>query len=275
MAIFVCSVCNKSFQWQSGLSRHMKVFHQNSTCVCIKYGVLFKREDNLKRHMTSCSVEKVAQTMNEILPSPRCQSISANDIVDNLMEQVREAIKQRDCHQTTLPDKSMAGVKLCSGRLSGLSNLQRWGEADLDMSRNDKIHLSFTLALRDVHATYVWKRKRLRGEIAAGITRVLLHIKLRQKYQGSKSIEVFEYSVGSMEGVHAGLHGLGLLNWVAKKVVKNLVHQNLAQMLDTQAKKIIKEELSRLSILDQITYKLLPNCLLARTPSSSKDILVF
>ena len=94
-------------------------------------------------------------------------------------------------------------------------------------------------------------------------------------YNFDKICLFLEYGVGSMEGVHAGIHGLGLLNWLVKKVVKDLIQQNLTQILECQAKTIIKEELTRLSLLDQITYKLLPNCLLARTPSSSKDNFAF
>ena len=58
MELLVCSLCQKSFKWQSGLSRHTKVFHKDSTCVCTVCGGMFKREDNLKRHMVSCSIEK-------------------------------------------------------------------------------------------------------------------------------------------------------------------------------------------------------------------------
>ena len=66
MELLVCSLCQKSFKWQSGLSRHTKVFHKDSTCVCTVCGGTFKREDNLKRHMVSCSIEKsLTQSITE------------------------------------------------------------------------------------------------------------------------------------------------------------------------------------------------------------------
>ena len=40
-----------------------------------------------------------------------------------------------------------------------------------------------------------------------------------------------EFSVGNMEGVHVGVHGLGPFNWLAKKVVLGVVHQNIQQVV--------------------------------------------
>ena len=113
------------------------------------------------------------------------------------------------------------GVRLSEGKLSGLANMARWGDATLetkydenvssiidlinnienlnliflqnhdmsshifwgscscllytlDMSghpidwcshRPDRVVLSFTLAVKDLHASYIWRRRSIRGEV--------------------------------------------------------------------------------------------------------------
>ena len=38
----------------------------------------------------------------------------------------------RDLHQMPLPDSETNGISLCDGRLTGLTNLTRWGDAAID-----------------------------------------------------------------------------------------------------------------------------------------------
>ena len=78
---------------------------------------------------------------------------------------------------------------------------------------------------------------------------MLIHMKIQQTVHGSSPPEidgqcngvhlvgrashgiiVVEFNVGTMEGVHVGVHGLGPFNWLAKKVVLGVVHQNISQV---------------------------------------------
>src|SRR5438552_4069810 len=47
--MYTCDICNKSFEYQSGMSRHKNVHEAGSkvTCIC---GSVFSRRDTLKRH---------------------------------------------------------------------------------------------------------------------------------------------------------------------------------------------------------------------------------
>ena len=82
----------------------------------------------------------------------------------------------------SLPDMKVSGIALTGGKLTGLSNLSRWGNADIDIKceilfwlstnifrnififRNDRAVLSFSLSVVDLLATYTWKRKKIKYE---------------------------------------------------------------------------------------------------------------
>ena len=50
-----CSICGKSFKFQSGLSRHEAIHKANFKVKC-SCGPVFSRSDNLKRHKIKCTV---------------------------------------------------------------------------------------------------------------------------------------------------------------------------------------------------------------------------
>ena len=60
-----------------------------------------------------------------------------------------------------LPDKVVSGLILTKGRLVGLTNLVRSGEAFLE-ERQDKVFLTFSLMVRNIRGEYTWARRKLR-----------------------------------------------------------------------------------------------------------------
>ena len=60
-----------------------------------------------------------------------------------------------------LPDKVVSGLILTKGRLVGLTNLVRAGEAFLE-ERQDKVFLTFSLVVRNLRGEYTWTRRKLR-----------------------------------------------------------------------------------------------------------------
>ena len=48
------------------------------------------------------------------------------------------------------------------------------------------------------------------------------------------------------------LKGLGLLNWVVKKVVLGVVEQNISNILMTRGKELLRKEFSEISLIDQM-----------------------
>ena len=72
----------------------------------------------------------------------------------------------------------VSGVELTEGTLSGLGNLTRWGSAGLEMRleegrreggelevlccRTDCVIVTFKLCVRDLFASFLWRRKKLK-----------------------------------------------------------------------------------------------------------------
>ena len=78
---------------------------------------------------------------------------------------------------------------------------------------------------------------------------------------GTKYICIAEFRVGTMEGVHVGMHGLGPLNWLGKKVVMRVTQQNFTQVLEVLGKDIIMQEFIKLSIVEHFGLKIFTNVL--------------
>ena len=72
-------------------------------------------------------------------------------------------------------------------------------------------------------------------------------------------LPISDYSVGSLEGLDVDLHGLGIFNCVAKKVVVVELEQHISNMLMTTCKQIFKQEFSRITLMDLmcISFKIL------------------
>ena len=68
-----------------------------------------------------------------------------------------------------------------------------------------------------------------------------------------------DFSVGDLEGVKVDLHGLGLLNWVAKKVILVEVEQNITNILMASGKEVFKREFKEVHFMDlmYLSFKIL------------------
>merc|ERR1719410_2724623 len=117
-----------------------------------------------------------AMSVTDIVASPLGQvEIEPNHIVDKLIPEIIYAATNNQL--LSLPDMKVSGISLTGGKLTGLSNLSRWGNADIDI-KNDRAVLSFSLSVVDLLATYTWKRKKIKGLIKAGLCRSVLHVKI-------------------------------------------------------------------------------------------------
>ena len=66
----------------------------------------------------------------------------------------------RGLSQIDLPDQEY-GVSLYDGRLTGLTNLHRQGDAKLE-AETDHFVLTFAIAAKNIKAMYGWKKRRLK-----------------------------------------------------------------------------------------------------------------
>ena len=69
-------------------------------------------------------------------------------------------IFSRGLNQVTLPDQEV-GVALFDGHLTGLTNLQRHGDAKLE-AEPDHFLLTFAIAAKNIKVVYGWKKRRLK-----------------------------------------------------------------------------------------------------------------
>ena len=77
---------------------------------------------------------QVAQTVvADLLTSPMVptNSLDPNTILDSLLTQIKDNLKQSDTIQVPLADLTVSGIFLSNGKMSGLHSLARWGEADM------------------------------------------------------------------------------------------------------------------------------------------------
>ena len=82
---------------------------------------------------------QVAQTVvSDLMPSPKvCSSSSSsssmhpNTILDTILSKISSNMKEDDSVHTPLGGMTLFGLRLHDGKMSGLQNLSRWGDADL------------------------------------------------------------------------------------------------------------------------------------------------
>ena len=87
-------------------------------------------------------------------------SIQPNDYMDSLLQNAKVTMKERGLNNVELPDQDM-GVVLYNGKMTGLDNLVRSGDALLE-AETDHFLLSFAIEANNIKATYWWKKQRLR-----------------------------------------------------------------------------------------------------------------
>ena len=87
-------------------------------------------------------------------------SIQPNDYMDSLLLNAKATMKERGLNDVKLPDQNV-GVVLYNGKMTGLDNLTRSGDALLE-AETDHFLLSFAIEANDIKATYWWKKQRLK-----------------------------------------------------------------------------------------------------------------
>ena len=66
----------------------------------------------------------------------------------------------RPSSELTLPDKTVSSLTLTEGKLVGLTDLARSGEAFLE-ERHERAYLTFSLRVKNLTGSYSWTRRNL------------------------------------------------------------------------------------------------------------------
>jgi hypothetical protein len=67
----------------------------------------------------------------------------------------------RNSLEMTLPDKNLSGLSLTQGKLMGLTNMERSGEALLE-ERQERVYLTFSFIVKDLTGCYSWMKRNFR-----------------------------------------------------------------------------------------------------------------
>ena len=67
----------------------------------------------------------------------------------------------RPNQELLLPDRRISGLSITQGKLVGLTNLLRSGEAFLQ-DRTDRVYLTCSLEIRGLAFSYTWRRKKIK-----------------------------------------------------------------------------------------------------------------
>ena len=86
--------------------------------------------------------------------------LQPNEYMDNLLENARATMRERGLNSVKLPDQNQ-GVALYNGKMTGLDNLTRSGDALLEAD-SDHFLLSFAIEANNIKANYWWKKQRLK-----------------------------------------------------------------------------------------------------------------
>ena len=66
-----------------------------------------------------------------------------------------------------------------------------------------------------------------------------------------------DFSIGALENVTADLQGMGILNWLLKKVVQGEVEEKVTNTIITSGREMLSREFSQLSLIDEMHTSLL------------------
>jgi len=176
-------------------------------------------------------------------------SIQPNEYMDNLLENARATMRERGLNSVKLPDQNQ-GVALYNGKMTGLDNLTRSGDALLEAD-SDHFLLSFAIEANNIKANYWWKKQRLKGEVSAVVNQVTMKMKIKQMIQNSPPPELLAFTVEKIDGIHVSIHGLGPLNWIVRRVLRALLRRHLREYLEREGRDVVQQELQNATVASE------------------------
>ena len=72
-----------------------------------------------------------------------------------------DCLSPRPNQEVLLPDRMLSVLAMTQGKLVGLTNLLRSGEAFIE-DRTDRVYLTYSMEIRDLAFSYTWRRKKLK-----------------------------------------------------------------------------------------------------------------
>jgi len=192
-----------------------------------------------KKKIMWSNLQKMIGIQAGIIPT----TLQPNEYMDNLLENAQITMKERGLDNIDLPEQTQ-GITLYDGRMTGLENLSRSGDVVIE-AENDHFLLSFALEVNNIRVNYWWKEMKLKGTVTAVIqqVRIEMKIKLMTDRNNSAPPELLVFNVEKIEGIKVTVRGLGPLNWVIKKILKELLKRKLKGFLEEEGRDIVQQEM--------------------------------
>ncbi|XP_042229660.1 uncharacterized protein LOC121871435 [Homarus americanus] len=173
--------------------------------------------------------------------------------VDLVLGIVNNLVVSNGMDPAPLPSTSLnfglGTADLYDGQLSKLSTLHRDGLATLDKIA-DWVFLYANIAVEDLEVSYtanVTASSHVTGvKISASIGRISIYMVARDDLY-SKKVDLDQFVITEFGKIDVKIEGLGVLGYVLApltEAVANLVHEDIANILETQIKDYIQEVLN-------------------------------
>jgi len=184
----------------------------------------------------------------------------ADEFADTIINSLKAALKNKIGGEIELPEYGAGEVTLDHGKVSGICNISRGGEASLG-SRTDVLILSFPLVVRDIKACYSVKGRIVKGDLVCSYHKVSFNVKLSQRVgtEVGTCPQLVELSLSCVEGVKMDVSGFGPLNWIAAKKITDLIQETVLQEVEDEFKCLLQYQLAHLAFYFQIVEQVSPN----------------
>ena len=109
---FMCSVCEKSFRFQSHVKQHFESVHEGKRHKCSLCGSNFSREGTLKRHISTLHNENKENQNNYHIVSIHDGKKHKRNYVQNELAHEKKNQKNRSAFRCEVCDLSVAPKKI-------------------------------------------------------------------------------------------------------------------------------------------------------------------
>ncbi|XP_045612996.1 uncharacterized protein [Procambarus clarkii] len=178
---------------------------------------------------------------------------NANEFMDLVMSTVDALMVSDGMDPVELPKTSLnfglGTAELYDGLVSGMSTLHRDGSATLDKVA-DWIFLYANVAVENLQVTYtadVTVVSQVTGvKVTATVTRAAVYLVAREDIY-THTADIDQFIITEFGEIDVKIEGLGILDYVLgplTEAVANLVHENIANILETQVKGYIQDVLN-------------------------------
>jgi len=190
---------------------------------------------------------------------------ATNDFLDKILNDARPVI-ERELDPIDLPveratfSKKILFVtvhgeaKVYNGRIYGLKNIHRSGDADVKYD-NNKLVISAHAGINNLRGTYSAHASfmNLGPTVTAhlGISSVSVRLGARQDIKPDAHPDLYDFKIEHISGISVKISGLGPLGWILGTLtgfIANILKNVIADAVNTPIKNVLRNEFAKVSL---------------------------